>query len=587
MRARRVRRARLTGLLAVALVSCGLGAVAYATDLLRTLDLTTVDTRFTIRGTQGRPDDLVVVGIDDRTFQALQRRWPFPRHLHALVIDRLTEAGAKAIGYDVQFTEPTTPREDNALIDAVDRAHGVVLSTTEVNERGESNVFGGEEVVRSIGARAGNTTIQADPNGVLRHFPISYDGLASFPVAVVEAAGEAVDRGDAGGNDPWIDYRGPPGTIRYVSFSDVLRGKVPESLLRDKIVLVGATAPSLQDFHATPIGEEHEMPGVEVQANAVWTVENGFPLQSTPGWLNIALILLFGIAAPAAQLRVKPLLAFGGAVGIGLLFALFAQLAFERGWIVSVVYPLGTLSVAAVGALAVTALITAYERQWVRDTFARFVPEPVVDEVLARAEVSDLRLVGVRREGTVMFCDLRGFTSMAESLPPDTVIDVLNHYLSEMSDAIMDHGGTLVAYMGDGIMAIFGAPIEQPDHADRALAAAREMLDVRLERFNTWIRAEGLSEGFRMGIGLNSGLVMSGQVGSERRIEYTAVGDTTNTAARLEGMTKGTPHMLFVADSTRALLTDASLLQYVDELPVRGRSAPIGVWTLATDTVAA
>src|SRR2546427_131402 len=111
-----------------------------------------------------------------------------------------------------------------------------------------------------------------------------------------------------------------------------------------------------------------------------------------------------------------------------------------------------------------------------------------------------------------------------------------------MSDAILDHGGTLVAYMGDGIMAVFGAPLPQADHADRALVTAREMLAVRLLRFNEWLRAEGLSEGFRMGIGLNSGHVMSGHVGSERRVEYTAVGDTTNTASRIEALTKGTPH---------------------------------------------
>ena len=157
---------------------------------------------------------------------------------------------------------------------------------------------------------------------------------------------------------------------------------------------------------------------------------------------------------------------------------------------------------------------------------------------------------------------------------------MLNHYLSEMSDAIMDHGGTLVSYMGDGIMAVFGAPIEQPDHADRAVAAAEEMLSTRLERFNDWLRAQGLGEGFEMGIGINSGNVMSGQVGSERRIEYTAVGDTTNTAARLEGMTKGTPHQVFIADSTRADLTDGERLVFVDEFPVRGRSAGIKVWTL-------
>ena len=139
-----------------------------------------------------------------------------------------------------------------------------------------------------------------------------------------------------------------------------------------------------------------------------------------------------------------------------------------------------------------------------------------------------------------MFSDLRGFTSFAETLEPATVIGALNRYLTAMSEAILDHGGTLVAYMGDGIMAVFGAPLAQDDHADRALAAARDMLE-RLEGFNEWLRQEGLHEGFKMGIGLNSGQVMSGHVGSERRLEYTALGDTTNTAARLEGMTKGTP----------------------------------------------
>ena len=149
-----------------------------------------------------------------------------------------------------------------------------------------------------------------------------------------------------------------------------------------------------------------------------------------------------------------------------------------------------------------------------------------------------------------MFSDLRGFTSFSETLEPERVIESLNRYLTEMSEAILDHGGTLVAYMGDGIMAVFGAPLKQDDHADRALEAAREMLD-RMEGFNGWLREQGLHDGFKMGIGLNSGPVMSGNVGSERRLEYTALGDTTNTAARLEGMTKGTPHQLYLADTTK------------------------------------
>jgi adenylate cyclase len=180
-----------------------------------------------------------------------------------------------------------------------------------------------------------------------------------------------------------------------------------------------------------------------------------------------------------------------------------------------------------------------------------------------------------------MFSDLRGFTSFSETLEPERVIESLNRYLTEMSEAILDHGGTLVAYMGDGIMAVFGAPLVQDDHADRALEASREMLE-RLEGFNQWLRDEGLHDGFKMGIGLNSGPVMSGNVGSERRLEYTALGDTTNTAARLEGMTKGTPHQLFVADTTKQLLkrTGDDELVAVGEAEVRGRKAKVLLWSL-------
>jgi adenylate cyclase len=221
------------------------------------------------------------------------------------------------------------------------------------------------------------------------------------------------------------------------------------------------------------------------------------------------------------------------------------------------------------------------ERARVRDIFSRFVPEHVVDEVLQRTD-DDLRLGGVTLEGTVMFCDLRDFTAFAESLPADTVIEVLNRYVSEMSDAILDNEGTLVAYMGDGIMAVFGAPIEIAGHADRALAAAREMLHSRLRDFNRWLKENGLGEGFDMGMGLSTGPIMSGTVGSARRLEYTTVGDTTNTASRLEAMTKETPHSILIADSTRRSLRQAADdLVFVDELDVRGKRARVRLWTLA------
>ena len=577
------RRRRELAMLAVVLAAGALAIVAYSTDLMRALELQSVDARFSVRGTQERPDDIVVVGVDDVTFSDLNQQWPFPRRLHAKVIDRLREAGARAIAVDIQFTEPTDPRDDNALIEAVGRAPGLVLSTTEVNARGESRIFGDEAVVKELNARAASTIVRPDPGGTIRKMHYAESGLVSFPIAVAEAAsGEEIDPGEMEGDgEAWIDYRGPPGTFLEIPYSRVLRGQVPDSVFRGKTVIVGATAPSLQDVHPTSTSGDELMSGPEIQASAAWTAEHGFPLSSSGLAVDLLLIVLLAAVPAAVTLRLKPLTALLVALGLAFGYAALTQLAFGLGTVLPVVYPLLALVLSALGALAVNYVLTAFERQRVRDTFARFVPEAVVAQVLERGD-GDLRFGGVRRECTVLFSDLRGFTSFSEARPPDTVIDVLNHYLEEMSDAIMDHGGTLVAYMGDGIMAVFGAPLEQPDHADRAIAAACEMLQLRLSRFNEWMQAEGHGEGFAMGIGLNSGTVMSGQVGSRRRIEYTAIGDTTNTAARLEGMTKGSGHQLFIADSTKqALREDRDDLELIGEREVRGRTHEITVWTLA------
>jgi adenylate cyclase len=222
------------------------------------------------------------------------------------------------------------------------------------------------------------------------------------------------------------------------------------------------------------------------------------------------------------------------------------------------------------------------ERERLRGVFSRFVPEHVVEDVLERTD-DDLRLGGSRDLGTVMFTDLRGFTAFSESTAPQRVIDLLNEYFSEMTDAIFEHGGTLVSYRGDGLLAVFGAPIPLDDHADRALAAAREMLGVRLPRFNRWLGEHGLGEGFRMGIGLNSGGFMSGNVGSARQLEYTVHGDTVNTAARLEAMTKTAERSILVAESTcQALIHPPGDLAFVGEFNVRGRESTIRLWTLAS-----
>ena len=360
----------------------------------------------------------------------------------------------------------------------------------------------------------------------------------------------------------------------------MIRGGFSPSTVRGKLAIVGASAPILQDLHATATTGSTLMPGPEIWANATSTLLRGVPLRNAPVWLSLALILLLGAVVPLGSPHVRQWRALLAAVALAVVFTIAVQVAFNSGWIVTFVYPLLALALGTLGTLAVLYVGETVERARVHDLFARFVPADVVDQVVASAG-ENLRLGAVERDCTVLFSDLRGFTSFSEKLPATRVIEVVNCYLNEMSEAILSAGGTLISYMGDGIMAVFGAPLEQPDHADRALAAAAEMIGPRLDTFNAWIAEQGHDHAFVMGVGINSGPVMAGNIGSEQRVEYTALGDTTNTASRLEGMTKGSGHMLFIADTTRERMKQPpDELVLVGRLEVRGRVEPVPVWTI-------
>ena len=577
------RQRRLRGLLflAVGLGTTGVALVAYATGVMNGLERQTVDARFSIRGQQPPPKNIVVVQVDDVTFSDMPDvQWPYPRHLHAQVIDRLRKDGAKVIAFDVQFSELSKPADDNALYLAIKRAQGkVVLGTTEVDpQTHEPNLIFGPQYLREIGAVAGNTNFPADAGDVIRHMRYEVNGLKSFAVVAAE---KALGHPIKPFGSHWIDFYGPPGRVPHVSYSHVLEGETPPGFFRGKIVVIGASAPILQDVHAVSTGPL--MPGPEIQASAIGTALRGFPLSSSSTALNVALILLLGLIAPVASLRYKPLRALPLALGTGAVYVLMTQVGFNAGLVLSFVYPMTSLTLSSVGSLGVHYVVTAFERERTRDIFSRFVPETVVGQVLARTD-GDLRLGGERIEATLMFSDLRGFTSSAEHREPEKVIEILNVYLSDMSDAILSNGGTLVTYMGDGIMAAFGAPIEQENHAELALAAAREMICERLPKFNRWMQENGHGSGYHMGIGLNSGPIMSGMVGSAQRLAYTTIGDVTNTASRIEGLTKDTPYSVLISETTYALLAEPpDDLVYWDELEIRGRKAKMKLWALAVE----
>jgi len=345
-------RRRLAALGAVALAAFAIALAARESGALEPLEREALKARFDVRGAEP-VRGLLVVGIDARTFGNLQTRWPFRRSLHGRMVRRLHAAGAREIVYDVQFTEPTRRREDVALFNAIGEAGGAVLATSESDPSGRTDVLGGDANLRSIGARAAASDLRNDTSGAIASFPRAAGGLDSIAVVTAERlSGDAPDPNGFRDGKAWIDYRGPPGTIPTVSFSDVVEGRVPPDRIRGHIVVVGATAPTLRDVHSTPVGGEELMPGAEVQANAIWTALHGLPLRSAPLGVDILLLVLLAMLAPLTRWRLP--LGVVGAVTVlaGAGFLAGAQFVFERGTIVDVAAPLVALLIGAFGAIA-------------------------------------------------------------------------------------------------------------------------------------------------------------------------------------------------------------------------------------------
>lgn len=346
---RRARKRRVAALLAVGLFSAGLALAARATDTLASLELDSVDARFSVRGTHAPAQPVVVVAIDDRTLRDAGP-WPIRRLWHAQTIDALRADGARAILYDVQFTEPgPTPGDDRELIEATERARGkIVLVTTEVDRHGQSTVFGGEPVLTNIGARVGYGNVAPDEDGTLRRVSRSVLGMEAVGLVGAELATD--DRVAASaGRRPWIDYAGPAGTFPHYSLAQIAQRRFESGAFHDKVVVVGATAASLQDVHATSV--DAHMSGAEIQANVVATALAGFPLESASAWLDVALVLAFALLIPVALLRASSRAAFLVAAGGLALLVVGTQLAFQAGWVTVFIYPLLALLLAALGVL--------------------------------------------------------------------------------------------------------------------------------------------------------------------------------------------------------------------------------------------
>jgi CHASE2 domain-containing sensor protein len=394
-------------MLAVALFGLLAGYAVWHTGVGRNLELQTVDARFTVRGTQKPWPGVVIVGIDSASRQRFGL-FPYPRRVDAVVVDRLREAGARTIAFDLVFAGQTDQTDDLRLFDAVRRTRGrTVVAGTATNASGQSNVFGGPQVQRAAGVGVGSALFPVDHDGTIRRVPESVEGLQSFAVAAARGAGlpSARLRSLFSARSQWIDFPGPAGTVKTYSFSDVYNGVVPRAALRGRIVVIGATAGELQDVHTVSGWASSPMSGPEIEADAIATLMNGAPLRSAPPLVNWLVLIVASLLLPALAWRRVP---WPRLVWVGLAAAAAAlvgtQIAFDTGTITVVVPPLTGLLVSGVGAVLVPLGLERRELaalRGLRDRFARFDPG-VVDAVLADPGVAlRLRALAIGPESVI------------------------------------------------------------------------------------------------------------------------------------------------------------------------------------------
>jgi adenylate cyclase len=383
-----------------------------------------------------------------------------------------------------------------------------------------------------------------------------------------------------------INYTGPYGTYPHYSMWDVMSGAVPPQTFKDKIVLVGATAKAIGDIRNTPFQREDSVyMGVEVHANIIDNLLHsaeqgrgflvrGFPEEMT----DLGFILLFGLGFGFWFSRTRPLLATVSLVIAMAGFSGFLYYSFvHSGRWLSFVIPAGTLVANYAAITTFRMIFEERDKRMIRKTFSQYLP-PGVITLIEKDPQKYIRPGGESKELTIMFSDIRGFTTISEGMTPDELVKLLNEYLGEMTDVLFRNLGTLDKYIGDAIMAFWGSPYPQEDHALRACRCAVEMLQA-LEKLNAKFAAEGRKQ-IAIGLGINTGPVNVGTMGSVKRLSWTVMGDNVNLASRLEGMTKQFRARIVISENTYRVVADHFVCRDLDKIRVKGKLQPVNVYEI-------
>lgn len=561
--------------------------------LLDALEWLTLDARFIARylvAPEPERSPVTVVAIDDRSVLEYGR-WPWPRAVQAELFTAILNANPSVLGVDIIYSELDDAWADSRLARALGQGQApVVLALARAGDR----ELVPDDTFLSPNVRVGHINTVVDGDGVVRRFAFEVNTaqgpVRAFSWIVASLASRAGEGGlkapplDASGR-LLVNYRlaGSGGRLSVdsiaetVSAADVLAGRM-RSRLAGRPVLVGVTAAGLEthDRHLTPLRPLGSIPGVYIHAAAVSSFLDGQYIHRTSPWMGALAALATGIIMGAAAFGLGPWKASGVFLGLVLASGGTALWRFTAAgtWVPVAPVSLTLIVTYAVG-LWVTRQQAEREAQRIRETFRRYVAPEVVDILLEDPGIAETQ--GARREVTILFADVRGFTGYAEVERPEDVVLRLNRYLEIMTESVLLHGGMVDKFLGDGLMAVFGAPIPSEDHAEQAVRAGLHMLRrIELEKKVT----SGRRERLEIGVGIHTGEAIIGSVGSWRRQEYTAIGDAVNVASRLQELAP--PGTVVASEETMAQVGGGVAMQVtpLGATHLRGRAKPVELYQL-------
>lgn len=609
-------------LLGIPLLAFLIGYLFSLMSFFNSLELKTLDLRFRARGEIPQPDsNIVLITIDDQSFLSLDRKWPFPRSYLARLVNNLSEAGARLIVIDITLSESdfANPADDSLLAKSFFRAGNVILAGKVVYEMGSHGIVNRYlikpiQLLENAALSWGTVNIPEDSDGFVRQYLLYQhrQGINYYPLALevireinnvgyIENQAEILQFGTLkipkfSQNTMLINYSGPAGSFPTYSFADVLDDssfQLPDNedtdifevyktanTFADKIVFVGASAEELQDNKFTPFfyGDlKQKTPGVEVHAHALRTILAQKFIDASPLFPVILLTIILNFVTTMVTRKlavVKGLLFLTGELML-IVLSIFSFFLLFRVW-VPLLFPVSTIIMSYGGSVVYRVIMEQREKGRYRKTFEHYVAQSVVEAMLERGELP--KFGGERRELTVLFSDIRSFTSFSEKYQPEIVVNQLSVYLTEMTEIIFQNNGTLDKFVGDEIMAVFGAPYSYEQHALQACKTAVEMMQKLRKIQQNWSRQNMAT--FEIGIGINTGKVIVGNLGSAQLFDYTVIGDEVNLGARLEGANKMYSTAIIISEATYQQVKHQVAARELDIVRVKGKHKPVRIYEL-------